>query len=130
MGFFMRFLFQVFSNALAILAADHFVKGFSFEGDFLDLLKVGLVLGAINFVVKPIVKFFTWPVILITFGLFLLIINAFLLWVGDLLLPELTIEGLTPLFLATIVIGLMNFLIKVFAKGFERSVKSESPKSA
>ncbi|MBI2582730.1 phage holin family protein [Candidatus Azambacteria bacterium] len=126
----MRFLFQVFSNALAILAADHFVEGFHFTGDFLDLLKVGLVLGTINFVIKPVVKFFTWPVILITFGLFLLLINAFLLWIADQLLVELSIDGLLPLFLATIVLGLANFLIKVFAKGFERSVKPESPKSA
>ncbi|MGI8522745.1 MAG: phage holin family protein [Nocardioides sp.] len=85
----MRFLTWLASTALALAAATWLIDGIHFDGPtrglaevehkFWPLLGVALVLGVVSALVKPVVKFFSFPVIILTLGLFLLVINALML---------------------------------------------------
>ena len=55
------------------------VDGVVFAGSWLTLLAVALVFGVVNTIVKPVTKFVTFPFIILTFGLFLLVINGLML---------------------------------------------------
>ena len=107
----MSFLIHLISNSVAIYAAAYFVNGITFSGNWLVLLFAGLALGVINFFVKPFLKLLAFPFILITLGLFTLIINMALLWTVDLLIKELTIETLLALFWGTVIISVVNFTL-------------------
>ena len=102
---------HLISNSVAIYAAAYLVNGINFNGNWLVLLFAGLVMGAINFFVKPVLKLIAFPFILITFGLFTFVINMALLWTVDLLIKELTIETLLALFWGTVIISVVNFTL-------------------
>jgi putative membrane protein len=84
-----RFLTWLASTAVALAAATWLIDGIHFDGPvhgtaelehkFLPLLGVALVLGVVSAFVKPVVKFFSIPFIILTLGLFLLVINALML---------------------------------------------------
>jgi len=116
----MRFLYQILANAIAVIAAAHYIPGFTFStppSDMLfTLLWVSLLLTLVNFFLRPILKLITIPLILLTLGLFTIIINMFLLYLVDYLVPELKISGLTPLFWATILFGVINTIFSIFKK--------------
>jgi putative membrane protein len=75
----MSFLVRLLVNAAALYVATVIVDGVTFEGDWLTLFGVALVFGIINAVIKPVTKFVTFPLIILTFGLFLLVINGLML---------------------------------------------------
>lgn len=110
------FFFQIFSNAIAILAAAQFIPGFHFVYNFRDLIITSAVFTAINLFVKPLLKVILTPIIIITFGLLIIFINALTLRILDIIIEPLTIQGYIPLFLATLVIGIINVLINAGAK--------------
>ena len=80
------------------------------------LILVGVVLGLVNFFIKPILKFVTTPIRIITFGLATLLINMFLIWIVDVFFPELVINGLIPLFWTSLVIWAANSILLKFKK--------------
>lgn len=104
----MRLLLQIGGNALAIYVASYLLDGFDFTGNLTILLVTGLILGIANFFLKPILKFFLTPLIILSLGLFSIIINMVILALIDYLVPELTIASLTTLFLGTIIISVIN----------------------
>ncbi len=104
----MRFVIQVVVNALAIFLADYLVPGIIFEGDILTLFIAGLLLGLINFFIKPIVKLISAPLIALTLGLFIIAINIALLWLLEYFVPELTITGFWSYFWGVLIISLVN----------------------
>lgn len=75
------------------------------------LIVVGLVLALLNTLVRPIIKLFSFPFIILTFGLFHIVINIAILYLADLLSTTLTITGFKPLFLGSILVGIANALI-------------------
>ena len=106
----MKFIIQILVNALAIFLADYLVPGFIFEGDILAFLVAGLVLGLINFFVRPIVRFISTPLIVLSLGLFLIVINIVLLWLLEYFVPELTITGFWAYFWGVFIISGINMM--------------------
>lgn len=111
-----RLVFSVFSNAIAIMAASYVITDFIFNGDFIDLLIAAGILTVINVFARPVMKLVFGPVIVLTLGLFILVINALVIYLLDFFSPSITINGLLPLFLATLIIGAVNFLINHSAR--------------
>lgn len=112
----MRFIVRILGNALAIYLAAYFVQNFYFPRDWKLLLIAGLVLAVFNAFLKPVLKLISTPLIILTLGLFSLIINMALLWLLTQFLPELKIIGWWAYFWATIIISLINWLISWFTK--------------
>lgn len=106
-------LFHIISGALGLYLSALFVSGVEFTGTYKTLLLAGLILGLINFFVKPLIDKITIPLRVLTFGLFSLIINMFLVWlVADVLFPgEIEIQGIIPLFWTTLILWVLNFFL-------------------
>lgn len=77
----MGIVVKVLINAAALWASVAIVPGLNFDGTIPALLGIALVLGVINAVVRPILTVLSLPLILVTLGLFLLVVNAVTLWI-------------------------------------------------
>lgn len=112
-----RFIAQVLINALALLAVFYLVPETKFNGSWVELLEVALVLGLLNFLVKPVMKLFLGPLIVLTLGLFSLVLNAIIIWVVVQLFPALLIIPWGwPLVWSTIIISVINFILHLLAR--------------
>lgn len=103
-------LAAILANILGIYAASRIVPGFVFRGDFLDLALSGALLGLMFLLLKPLIKILSFPLLLVTLGLFSLVINGFLLWILTLVTPSVTIAGLAAYFWATVIITIINLI--------------------
>ena len=105
-------LFHILGNAFALYLAGRFIKGAEFMGGVGDLFLAGALLGILNFFVKPILKIVSAPLILLTLGLFIFIINLFIIWLLEFLMGgSLLIEGFQAYFWTIVLITLINFII-------------------
>lgn len=112
----MRFIVQILSNSLAIFLADYILPGIIFNDSILTLLIAGLILGLINFFIRPVLKLISAPLIVLTLGFFTIIINMGLLWLLDYLTPELVIAGFWAYFWGTIIISAVNMFVGLTIK--------------
>lgn len=117
----MKRILGVLVTALGIWVAVALVSGLKFDGDWLPFLLVALILSIINAVLKPIVKLLSLPFILVTFGLFLLLVNALMLqltlWLAapDRLDLGFTSDGFFwSTFLGALVISFVQMIVNNF----------------
>lgn len=101
---------KILAGILSFWLADRFLPGVEFLGPLEELLLAGTVLGFINFFLKPLLKVITFPVRIITFGLFGIIINMLMVWLVDIFYAELIIKGIFPLFLTSLLVLVLGFL--------------------
>jgi len=114
-------IFSLFSNLVAILAASYFIIGFEVVSTLTGFITVTVLLTIANLFLRPILKFILTPIIVLTLGLFALIINAALLYALDFFSGYLTIEGLVPLILGTLLISAVNFILHLFDRHLHKS---------
>jgi putative membrane protein len=113
-----RALVQVVLNGVAILIAAYLIPGVDYQGGWLYLLLAGLVIGLINLLVKPLVSLLSLPLVIVTLGLFYLVINGAMFWLADWLLSGLTVDGCLPAILGGLVIAVVNWLARtLFDRG-------------
>jgi putative membrane protein len=112
----LRALLQIALNGVAVLIAAYLVPGITYTGSLPYLLLVGLVIGLVNLIVKPIVTFFSFPLILVTLGLFYLVINGLMLYIAASLLAGLHVQGCGAAILGGLVIAVINWLVRAFTK--------------
>jgi putative membrane protein len=86
------FLIRTLINAAALWVAVRLVEGITYDGGWLPFLGVAVVFGVLNTVIGRIAKLLTLPLIVVTFGLFLLVINACMLWLTSALATALGIS--------------------------------------
>jgi putative membrane protein len=98
-------------TCLAVYAAAHFVDGVRITGPWWVILVVGFLFALANGLVRPILVFFSFPAILLTLGLFYLVINAIVLWGTAALSSHLAVSGFVPALLGSIVISVVNWLL-------------------
>jgi putative membrane protein len=110
-----RALLQVVLNGVAVLVAAYLVPGIVYTGSLPALLLVGLVVGLVNLIVKPIVTLFSLPLIVVTLGLFYLLINGLMLYIAAFFLPHhLHVDGCGAAILGGLVVALVNWLVRAF----------------
>lgn len=110
-----RALVQIALNGVAVLVAAYLVPGITYTGSLPALLLVGLVVGLINLIVKPIVTLFSLPLIVLSLGLFYLLINGMMLYLAAWLLPHhLQVNGCGAAILGGLVVALVNWLVRAF----------------
>ncbi len=107
-------------NAVGLGVATWLVPGISLDSEDLTrsivtLVFVALVFGAVNAVVKPIFRFFTNPLVWITLGLFLLVINTLMLWLTSWIAEKLSlgwsVEGFWAAFLGALIVSVVSVLL-------------------
>ena len=120
----MELVLRLLLNAAALWVAIRLVSGITYDGGFdsaggvLGFLGVALVFGIVNSFVKPILQFFSIPFILLTLGLFLFVVNAFVLWITSGISGALglgfRVNGFGSAFLGALVVSLVNLLLSWF----------------
>ncbi|QGF24144.1 phage holin family protein [Raineyella fluvialis] len=107
-------------NSLAVAAATYLVAGITVSardttGIVLTVGLVALILGAVNTVVKPIFEALTGCLVILTLGLFLLVINALMLMLTSWLATQLGlgwhVDGFVPAFWGALVISIVSLLL-------------------
>jgi len=103
-------LIQWLINALAVYATAHILDGIHIKS-FGAAIAVALVLGLINTLVRPILLFFSFPFIILTLGLFLLVVNALLLQFAAVLVSGFAIDGFWWAVAGSVVISAISWLL-------------------
>jgi putative membrane protein len=112
----MRFIARIVANSLGILLAGLIIPGFVFSGSFVNLLFAGLVLSLSNATIRPLLKFFSFPLLIITLGLFTVVINMVVLKIADYFSDALNISSVGALFWGTLLISIINGLVLAFVR--------------
>jgi len=115
MRFITKFILQIIANIAAIFIAVRYVHGSSFNidftGDLMDYLVIGAVLALANIFIRPILKIISAPLIFITLGLFIIVINAVILFAVDWFFEALLITGFMGYFWTTVILAIVNAII-------------------
>ncbi|NOX62073.1 MAG: phage holin family protein [Chloroflexi bacterium] len=106
--------------AIAVGATALFMPGMEIHQGLVGLLVVSAVLGLVNAIIRPIVMFLTCPLVILTLGLFAIVVNALMLWLTAWLLPNwLTIDGFWTTLAASMIISILSWFLNglVYEKG-------------
>lgn len=113
----MRFLIRFLTNAAALWVATRIVPGVTFAGGWVPFLAVALVLAVINATLRPLVKVLTCPLILLTLGLFALVVNGLMLWLTSSVSQSLGlgfhVTGFWAAFFGGLVISIVSTLVSM-----------------
>jgi putative membrane protein len=101
------FAFKILAIALAIFVVGRITKLYQVEGFFTSLISA-LLLAIVNAVIRPIFIFLTFPITILTLGIFLLFINGFMLLLVSSLVPKFQIRGCFTAAVASIFISLFT----------------------
>jgi putative membrane protein len=104
-----RFLLRAAVAAAGLWLAAEWLDGLRFD-DPVSLLMAALLLGVVNAVVRPLALLLTLPLTVVTFGLFLLVVNGLMLALVALLLPGFHIEGFGDALLGALVVSTIGVL--------------------
>ena len=108
-------LIRWITMAIAVGITSWLMPGMDVHQGLWGLVIVSGVLGLINAIIRPIVMFFTCPLVLLTFGLFAIIVNALMLSLTNWLLPNLlTIDSFWTTLFASIFISLIAWVLNLF----------------
>jgi putative membrane protein len=98
-------------TALAVWITSRFVRGFQINGAAAALI-AAIVIGFVNATIGLFLKIVTFPLTIITLGIFWLIINALMLELASMFVPGFHIRGFAAAFWGAIVLSLVNMLLK------------------
>ena len=99
-------------NTVCVYLVHQLLDGFVVEGGTLGYVLVGVVIGLLNAFVRPILKILSLPLIFLTAGLFLLVVNALILWIAQHVVEILDVGGI-----ALRIDGMWYYIAAVFALG-------------
>lgn len=108
----LRFLLRWFVCVLGLWISAGFLDGrITYNDHFSVIMVAGLVLAFVNTLIKPLVVLLSLPAILFSLGLFMIIVNGFMVWLADYLYHPLEISSFGAAMLAGVIIGIVNFLV-------------------
>ena len=114
----MIFLLRLLINAAALWVAIQLVDGIEHRGSWWALLFVALVFGILNASIRPLLKLLSLPIIILTLGLFIFVINALMLlltgWISGKLNLGFYVNGFWDAFFGGLVISVVSFLLSLF----------------
>jgi len=102
-------------NTIAIMLAVKFVPGIIYSGEWWGILLVGLLFGLVNTVIRPLVTLFTFPLLILTLGIFTFIINAMMLsltsWLSESMHIGFRVEGFKAAFWGSLIISIVSLVL-------------------
>jgi putative membrane protein len=111
----MKLILNWILSAVALLIVSHVVGGF-YVTSFTAALIAAFVIGFANATLGLFLKVITFPLTLVTFGIFWFVINAIMLELAASFVPGFRITGFTPAFIGAIALSLVNLIFKAFTK--------------
>lgn len=111
----MALLLQWVLSAIALIVVSKIVPGFDVQG-FWPALVAALVIGLLNATVGLILKIVTFPLSIITLGIFLLVINGLMILLASNIVRGFRVHGFAPAFWGAVVLAILGMLIKAITK--------------
>jgi len=105
----MKLIAKFLLIVLAILAVAELVPGISVDG-FWTALVVAVVLSVINLTIRPVLLVLTFPITILTLGLFVFVLNAFLFWFVANFVGGFTVTGFIPAFIGAFSVSLVSWV--------------------
>lgn len=125
----MGFLVRLLINAAALWVATRVVPGVTFSGGWIPFFGVALIFGVVNTVVGFTTKILTFPLILVTLGLFIFIINGLMLWLTSAVSGAFglgfRVEGFWPAVLGALVVSLVSTVLSLMTRPARVTVQRE-----
>lgn len=106
-----RIALRVIINAAALWVAARLIDGITLSEEISSILLVAIIFGLVNAFVRPVVMVITFPALILTLGLFTLVINAAMLGATAWLTDALAISGFVAAFLGALVITLVSWAL-------------------
>jgi putative membrane protein len=128
----MKLLFRWVISGVSIFIAAWLVPGIRVQGTaWIVYAVMAVVLGLINATIRPILKFLTCPLIILTFGLFIFVINGLMLWLASFIAVGFFhvgfyIEGFWSAFLGALIISLVSLILNTMIQEAGKEEKTES----
>jgi len=113
----MRLILNWLLSAISLMIAAYVIPGFQVR-DFVSAMIAAVVIGLANATIGLLLKILTFPLTLLTFGLFWFVINALMLILASEFVPGFNISGLVPAFFGAILLSVVNFILR----GLSRSL--------
>ena len=113
----MRFLFRLLIHVVTILIIAHIVPSLIRVDGFMAALVAAILLGIVNTIIRPILVILTFPLTLLSFGLFLLVINALMLWLVSALVSGFHVSGFWGALFGSILISIVSWILSKFLPG-------------
>jgi putative membrane protein len=107
----MKLLLNWVLSAIALLLVAHFVDGFMVRNFFWALI-AAVVIGLINATLGTFLKILTFPLTILTLGIFLLVINALMLQLAGWLTPGFEVHGFQAAFVGAVILALLHMVIR------------------
>jgi putative membrane protein len=121
----MSFFIRLLINAAALYAATRLVDGIHFSGTPVQLLGVALVFAVVNTLIKPVLKFLSFPILLLTLWLFIFVINAMMLLLTSALSETLglgfRVNGFVPAFVGALVVSVVAMALNALLSNTNES---------
>ena len=112
-----KFIIRWAINAAGLYAVVWVVPGIEYLGDWTGILWLALIIGLLNALVRPLLKFLTCPLIILTLGLFTLVINTAMLLltrtIGQTLGIGLSVDGFWSALLGSLVMSVVSIVMSV-----------------
>ena len=116
----MAFLIRLLVNAAALWVATRFVTGVTYTGALLPLIGVALIFGVVNAIIRPILKAFTFPLLIITFGLFTFVLNGLMLWLTSRIAGRMGlgfhVDGFGAAFIGAVVVTVVSTVLGILIR--------------
>ena len=118
-----RLILRLAINAIALYVTTLLNIGVSFNGQWWEMAIVAFIFGLVNAFLRPILSFFTCPLILLTLGLFTLVINALMLYltggISDYFNLGFHVNGFWAAFFGAVVVSVVSFVLNIFVRKAE-----------
>lgn len=113
----MSFLIRLVVTAAALWTAVLLVPGIDYSGHWAGLLGVALIFGLVNALIRPLILMMTCPLVLLTLGIFVLVLNGLMLWLTSTFSSmaglSFEVDGFVAAFLGAIVVGIVSTLLNL-----------------
>jgi putative membrane protein len=118
------FILKVLVNAAALWVATRLVPGVTYHGDWAPFLGVAVIFGAVNATIRPLAKVLTLPLIILTLGIFALVVNGLMLLLTSSLSGALGlgfhVSGFWAAFFGALVVSLVSTMLWALARDERR----------
>ncbi len=105
----MTIIYRVLITALALMLCAYLIPGIAVENIYVALI-AAVVLGLLNLVARPILVVLTFPITLLTLGLFIFVINAAIFWFTASFIDGFEVAGFIPALVGSVVVSLVSTL--------------------
>jgi len=123
----LKLLITWFINAVALALAAWLIPGIHIEDQqaWIAVALMAVIFGLVNALIRPLVKFLTCLINIITLGLFTLVINTLMLWLSGWIAEQLNVgfqvDGFIPAFLGAMLISVVSFVLNLFFRDEKKS---------